>query len=535
MATAIQCRRDHARRPSDGNSISSSSDCSKSFVQRKSPGDRPRRRRARRQAATARWLQTLLLFLAVAPTVGLGVGIGLRAKRAIPSGGVVASAAQPDVATGLPTAPAPASKIAGTAAVSSNATTTAPVNVFSIRRGYPETFRQIKRPLSEQKLKDQIALAPEIVLESKPGEAARALLEHARHHRSSWMIPAPEASLLTSRADLAGLPLRKGAECYLFTTQAISLEWYSEKLHTYLAEAKSDRDQFAGTPYMGHLRGVEYVSARMAQDGNGVWRKPDAAPAVVQVLQAEDVPYRRLLVQLLAGMSGEAAAEALARRAAFDISPIVREEAVFALRARRENDYRGILLDALRHPWPAAAEFAAEAIVNLNLTSTIPELVALLSQPSPSEPVAVKSGNRSELVVRELVQLNHLKNCLLCHAASADASDRVRGLVPDPDRLPTTSRTEYYRGSGLFARAEVTYLVQDFSVVQPVVESAKRVRHERFDYVVRTRTAIAAEAMADVGHEANYPQRDSVLFALREMTGVDLGRDARMWAQAMPR
>ncbi len=342
------------------------------------------------------------------------------------------------------------------------------------------------------------------------------------------MRPAPEPALFSERSDLDGLPFRKGAECYLFTMPAVRLEELSKTLHDYIAEAKPVPGS-RGAP-AGYASGADYLWARLSQDSAATWRVPDAVPTLVQILQAQDTPYRRLLVRMLSSIHGEWAAEALARRAAFDLSPLVREEAVYALRARHEKDYRRILLDALRHPWPAAAEFAAEAIVNLNMTSAIPELVSVLDQIGSSDDCRLKSrGNERTMVVRELVQVNHLKNCLLCHAASADRTDHVRGLVPDPDRLPTTSRTVYYRGEGLFARADVTYLVQDFSVLQPLVDGDKRVRHERFDYVVRTRSASPGEQTEQLDKKTDSPQRQSVLFALREMAGADLGSDVRVW------
>jgi hypothetical protein len=277
-------------------------------------------------------------------------------------------------------------------------------------------------------------------------------------------------------------------------------------------------------------------------DSRALWQTSDAVPTLVQILQVEEAPYRRLLVRLLSRIGGPRATEALARRAVFDLARIVREEAVYALRDRPEADYRAILLDGLRHPWPAAAEFAAEAIVNLNQTSAIPQLVEILRRPDPSKPTAVKSKNGDQFVVREMVQVNHLKNCLLCHAASANEADRVRGLVPNPNRAADTSNQTpiksfgIYGGGGgrfdFFARAEVTYLRQDFSVMRPVHKDHQASHDERFDFVVRTRPASLCE-LTEKPAGNDYPQRRSVLFALRELTGEDLGGDARAWEQRL--
>jgi hypothetical protein len=548
MRTANQCRRDYARRPCDASSVSNSSESAFSSAECQPFHRQRRRRRVRhRSAALLPWPQVALVVLAIVPTIGLGLGAGLRAQRAIQGSGAIASAA-PTAPTAPAIAQAPASRAPETLPTRTAPAAAITTPPLSIRYGYPETFRQIRTPLNERKLKDQLERAREIVLEPKPGAAAAALLEHARAKRGTWMEPAVLPSLLTSRSEFVGLPYRKGADCYLFEPQAIRLEQLSGALHNYLVEAESKDPSPAKMIVAGLPTGADYLWARLMHDGTATWCVPGAVPALVQILQVENESYRRLLVRLLSGTQGETATEELARRAAFDISPIVREEAVYALRLRAQKDCRSILLNALRHPWPAAAEFAAEAIVNLNMTSVIPELLDLLSLPSPSEPNAVTTNGKREYVVREMVQVNHLKNCLLCHPASADAADRVRGLVPDPDqvRLPQTDQTPkvsarfgYFGSSGgsiqFFARAEVTFLKQDFSVLQPIVGAEKRVRHERFDYLVRTRTVSAPQTTDTDDKKADYPQRDSVLFALREMTGADLGRDAGAWARALPR
>src|SRR5436305_14561884 len=90
---------------------------------------------------------------------------------------------------------------------------------------------------------------------------------------------------------------------------------------------------------------------------------------------------------------------------------------------------------------------------------------------------------------------------------------------------------QYYGGEtlGLFVRAEVTYLRQDFSVTQPVEAADPWPTQQRFDYLVSERPADehgrgrgdTPEAGEESGRGpavAGYPQRESVLFALRELT-----------------
>ena len=61
-------------------------------------------------------------------------------------------------------------------------------------------------------------------------------------------------------------------------------------------------------------------------------------------------------------------------------------------------------------------------------------------------------------LVREIVRVNHLGNCILCHAPSTDRADLVRGAVPTPGQAlpaPVTTPQYYERGSGIFAFSSV--------------------------------------------------------------------------------
>lgn len=129
-------------------------------------------------------------------------------------------------------------------------------------------------------------------------------------------------------------------------------------------------------------------------------------------------------------------------------------------------------------------------------------------------------------MVREMVKINHMSNCVLCHAPSHSAEDLVRGRVPIPGEEPPPGY--YQANNGLFVRAEITYLRQDFSVMQPVATPNKWPTHQRFDYVVRTRKAIPTEVklfkqlQADKKAGSPYPQQEAILFAIRELTRRDM-------------
>jgi hypothetical protein len=300
------------------------------------------------------------------------------------------------------------------------------------------------------------------------------------------------------------------------------------------------------------------------------WRHEDAVPTLVQMLQTEDRPVRLVLVELLAAIRGRAASSALAQRALFDLSAEVREAAVRALKDRPRDEYQALLLDGLRYPWAPAADHAAEALVALDDRAVVRQLTALLDEPDPAGPVTrayrpvdaaalgaaprakdplalglvaleegrggqrrsslldhpddvqreVKASSRQVYAVREVVRVNHLRNCLLCHAPATSATDPVRGLVPAPGQpLPPPFTTPYYEGqSGTFVRADVTYLRQDFSVPQPVAEAGNWPAHQRYDYLVRTRYPTDDELRRE--ERATYPQREAVRWALRELGGA---------------
>jgi hypothetical protein len=264
------------------------------------------------------------------------------------------------------------------------------------------------------------------------------------------------------------------------------------------------------------------------------WTSPRALPALTQILQTENVESRLLLVEAIGAIRGEKASVALARRALFDLSPKVREKAIVALAGRPHPEYTATLLDGLRYPWPAVADHAAEAVAAIKRTDLVPELVNLLKEPDPTLPVKTDSGYS----VKEVVGINHLCNCVLCHAPSFAWTDRIRGSVPQPDKQPPSS--PYYQDIlGTFVRADLTHLRQDFSVVQPVANADKWPDNQRYDYLVRTRPLSATEqsAFEKVQKQnkipGSYPQQGSVLFALRELTGKDHGNTYEDWSNGL--
>src|SRR5262249_22170658 len=164
---------------------------------------------------------------------------------------------------------------------------------------------------------------------------------------------------------------------------------------------------------LDHYAGLE--KARWLEGRRAELKKFRVA-TLVQLLEPEDAPVRLCLVDVLAAVPGRAATEALAGRAVFDPAPLVREAAARALADRAAPASRPPLPAALRPPWPPAAEHAAEALVALGDRGALDTLVDLLDRPDPA---AAFKGPGGKVVRRELVAVNHLANCLLCHAPSA--------------------------------------------------------------------------------------------------------------------
>src|SRR5262249_29710273 len=157
--------------------------------------------------------------------------------------------------------------------------------------------------------------------------------------------------------------------------------------------------------------------------------------ALMQVLAPEAPNLRQGLVKYLAATSHPEATRALARLALFTAEDEVRRAAVDALSVRRERDYTAILLQGLRYPWPPVAKRATEALVKLERTDLVPNLVDLLDEADPRAPVVKEVNNQKVPVVRELVRINHHRNCLMCHApgnTGTVSSDAVTAGVPIP-------------------------------------------------------------------------------------------------------
>ena len=249
-----------------------------------------------------------------------------------------------------------------------------------------------------------------------------------------------------------------------------------------------------------------------------------------------------------------------------------RKAATDVLQTRPAGPATAILLQGLRYPWPDVARNAADAIALLKRTDLIPELVKTLDEPDPRAPKQQMIDGKKAIVVRELVRINHHRNCLLCHPPgnTPEIFGKVRersepppdtfgmkgvrgehvgldhlqvgadfGPVPVPgEAFPLPS--QYYgrfNNPDILVRADATYLRQDFSMMQKAPNAHPWPEMQRFDYLVRSRVLTEQEAKAYraefAWQDTASPYRQAALSALRRLTGQDAGTTGREWRVAL--
>jgi hypothetical protein len=335
-------------------------------------------------------------------------------------------------------------------------------------------------------------------------------------------------ALVDLRPDLAGLPFRRGQACRL-----------SPEATAHFDECATALRSLVFTP--ANLIGQFTTDAKRDR-----WLKEGSVAVLMQMLMSEAFGVREILVEQLARVKGKSATAALAQVALFDLEPRVRERAIGALAARPARDYRHTLLRAFEHPWPVIADHAAEALAALKMKDAVPDLVALLDRPDPAAPY--RKPLTPLRFVKEMVRVNHLRNCLLCHPPSFASTDKIRGLVPATDQ-PLSQAYYQAPNKGIFVRADITYLKQDFSRMLKVARPGKWPEVQRFDFFVRERIASERDRQASSArmNAGLHPQQHSLMFALRELTGHDPGstvgdwkeyvfsRDAEEWAAPVRR
>jgi hypothetical protein len=404
------------------------------------------------------------------------------------------------------------------------------------------------------RLPKTLAEVPEVFFQeplAKKSDVADAMHHTARvidriHHLNAKNADGFVIAMLSKRADLAGLPFIMGDDCRMKPTE-------SRQFAAALGAIRGAREP-AGSlkPSSGpgftvktpeHSKLIEAYQMLLAK----AIEKSDAGARVaslMQVLGPESAADRHGLARYLAGESHVAATRALAKLAIFSEEPRIRAEAIGALKERRKKDYTDILLSGLNYPWPDVAAYSSDAIARLGRTDLIPELIDVLARPDPRAPQVRESAGKKATVVREVVRVNHLHNCLLCHAPVASDTKmttqeseefaKLTAQVP----VPGEALTAYYRPSNpdILVRFDVTYLRQDFSMNLAVPDADPWPNMQRYDFLVRNREVTTEDAKTLeklFQSEAPSVYQLAVHAALRELTGVNAQPTAAAWSEAL--
>ncbi|MDB2686622.1 hypothetical protein N9Y42_05375, partial [Mariniblastus sp.] len=323
----------------------------------------------------------------------------------------------------------------------------------------------------------------------------------------------PLEELLSKRPDLKDLPLAMGEECHMDPESASTMAEVSSRVGAAVSrfDGFGSRDIAQNDVWRFAIIKNEIEKCSSLQDREQVLKTID------QILQIDHPRLRMQLVETLRQKESPAGIEMLVKRAKYDLVPEIRQAAADALNDYSFESFRGQLLDGLKYPWHVAAQHSAEALVRLDDQDAVPELVEMLKLADPRLPQKVDDDSYLQ---RELVAVNHMRNCMLCHAPSRTVNDSARGLTPSWDQPIPIGYYQVNKPTGVFVRADIIYLRQDFSVLQPVKNNGPWPKEQRFDYLVQNKKLnkkVAKQAIKAITNEPNL-NREAIVYALRELT-----------------
>jgi hypothetical protein len=349
-------------------------------------------------------------------------------------------------------------------------------------------------------------------------------------------------TLLEHRPDLAGLPMTMGDTCRMPLEQAKTFKAnliLLRKSMITLFKAGSTKPEQIAPIFWQDYEGL----AGKTKTATGYTRTQIAG--LMQVLAIESAQVRKGLATFLAKVEHPEATRSLARLALFAPESEVRHEAARALKNRDQQEYTDILLAGLKYPWPVVAQHAAEALLELDRQDLVTHLVEMLDDPDPRLPVSRSVNGKEVFEVKQLVKFNHHQNCLLCHAPgdSSTPSTVLTVAVPPPGQpLPKfTSGYSKPKSQGendIIVRIDITYMRQDFSLVQNVPNASPWPNQQRFDFVVRTATLTPAQAKSfqdklQPKSGTATPYQEAVMLALRGLTGLNAEPTPQAWKRAL--
>jgi hypothetical protein len=382
----------------------------------------------------------------------------------------------------------------------------APLTDFLPVRPHTAKHQSLRLPTQLSEVPEVFFAEPIASNTDAPGGRLHAVSALAKiKHVNQKKTDAYMELLLTQRSDLAGLPFtlgdacrRKGESRAQFATVTKQIRDIQRSGASGATGANpgdfSDNGQMKEVAKMLHQQGAIPAAVRVA--------------ALWQMIMGESAGNRLELVKYLDGRPHHVdVARALAKMAVFCEEERIRSAAIDALKTRRQQDYADILVNGLSYPWPAVAERASATIARLGRVDLVPQLKKVLEKPDPRAPETRLVNGKPKTFVRELVRMNHVQNCMLCHAPAApgirqdDVALAEQTLEDDSTvqiPIPGEAITQYYGRAipDLLVRFDVTYLRQDFSVALPVEKADPWPRMQRYDFVVRAREVIEQEARA---------------------------------------
>ena len=338
-------------------------------------------------------------------------------------------------------------------------------------------------------------------------------------------------ALVTDRPDLRGLPFLMGQDC---RTEVVQAQLFSVMVNTIQGcqvldktDEKTRDEQLAADFWKTVEAIISHIEVKAVERLKATKADVDRATiaALMQMITPRSEPYRIGLARYLAKTKHGDATRALAKLALFSPEESVRSAAIDGLKAHRANG--NVLMQGFRYPLPAVAKRAAEALVKLENKEVLPALVKVLEEPDPRAPAKQRIDGQEVTAVRELVRVNHHRNCLLCHAPANTEGVPAHVLttpVALPDRSLPAPSEGYGDGSSpdIFIRTDMTYLRQDFSMMMKMDNAKPWPEMQRFDFFVRTRPVTPEEA-ADCEKQLakqTPPNHVAALFALTELTGL---------------
>lgn len=340
--------------------------------------------------------------------------------------------------------------------------------------------------------------------------------------------------LTSKRPDLSGLSFMMGDACRMKPEEG---KKFVAALDVFRKVESSIGDK---SPNNALISGYKAQASEKKLD-------PSASVAsLMQVLGHEDADKRLGLAKYLGELENADSTKALAKLAIFSAETEIRTAAIEVLQKRNAKDYTDILLSGLKYPWPAVAERAGEALVQLGRKDLVPQLIDVLDRPDPRSPQTEEADGKKISFVREVVRVNHHHNCLLCHAPAAtpekmtkEDAKNLEGLTAQVP-VPSESMVAYYRPSvpDILVRFDVTYLRQDFSMKIKVADADPWPEMQRYDFLVRTREVTPDEAVSyrqllQPAQGELTPYHRAAVSALRELTGRDAEPTAAAWRKAI--